>query len=100
MEAVTPQDLLRARGTDGSRRLARNDPFHLALVLEGGGMRGVVCIGMAAGFEQLGFSRCFDSVHGSSAGACGGAYFCSGQALYGGAIYYEDVNNRRFIDYL
>jgi predicted patatin/cPLA2 family phospholipase len=55
---------------------------------------------MAAGFEDLGLYDCFDSVHGSSAGACGGAYFAAGQARFGGAVYYEDINNRRFVNYL
>lgn len=99
MTTLTPQLLLQSRMADGSRRGDRRDQYHLALVLEGGGLRGVVSVGMAAGFEDLGLLRCFDSIHGSSAGACGGAYFAAGQARYGGAVYYEDINNRRFVNY-
>jgi predicted patatin/cPLA2 family phospholipase len=54
---------------------------------------------MASAFEERGLLKAFDSVHGSSSGACGGAYFAAGQAAYGASVYYEDINNRRFIDF-
>jgi predicted patatin/cPLA2 family phospholipase len=53
---------------------------------------------MAAALEAEGYSGAFDSIHGSSAGACGGAYFAAGQAALGTTIYYEEINNRKFID--
>jgi predicted patatin/cPLA2 family phospholipase len=83
---------------DRSARGKRGDKSHLALVLEGGGMRGVVSVAMASAFEERGYFAAFDSVHGSSAGACGAAYFAARQAAFGGSIYYEDINNRKFID--
>ena len=52
----------------------RNDPYQLALCLEGGGMRGAVSAGMAAAIASLGLTNCFDSVYGSSAGSVIGAY--------------------------
>lgn len=61
-------------------------------------MRGVVSVGMASAFEERGLLDCFDTIHGASAGACGGAYFAAGQAKYGMSVYYEEINNRDFID--
>ena len=90
--------LLAERKRTGSKRGHREDDAHLALVLEGGGMRGVVSIGMASVFEERGYFDAFDSVHGSSAGACGGAYFVARQSSLGASIYYEDINNTEFID--
>jgi predicted patatin/cPLA2 family phospholipase len=95
---MTPLALLRARRASGSKPGHRTDNAHLAMVLEGGGMRGVVSIAMASEFEHRGYTEAFDSVHGSSAGACGAAYFAAGQADYGARIYFEDINNKRFID--
>src|SRR5262249_7471547 len=40
----------------------------------------------------------FDCVYGTSAGALNGAYTLAGQAAYGTTIYYENINNRSFID--
>ena len=84
----------------GSRPGARTDPHKIALVVEGGAMRGVVSGGMVAGLEALGLRDAFDVVYGSSAGACAGAYFLAGQARVGARLYYEVVNNRRFINLL
>ena len=50
------------------------DPYQLALCLEGGGMRGAVSAGMAAAIASLGLTNCFDSIYGSSAGSVIGAY--------------------------
>lgn len=61
-------------------------------------MRGVVCGGMVTALETLGLTTTFDEVVGSSAGAIAGAYFVAGQAAFGTRIFYEDINNRRFID--
>jgi len=55
------------------------DVPHLALVIEGGGMRGAVSAGMAAALSTLDLLDAFDSIHGSSAGAIVGAYLVSRQ---------------------
>lgn len=86
------------RARSGSRPGARTDPHRVALVVEGGAMRGVVSGGMVTGLEALGLRDAFDVVYGSSAGACAGAYFLAGQARSGARLYYEAVNNRQFID--
>lgn len=61
-------------------------------------MRGVVSSGMVAGLEYLGLLPAFDVIYGTSAGAINGAYFVAGQAAYGTSIYYEDINNPKFIN--
>lgn len=61
-------------------------------------MRGVVSAGMVSALEELGMTHAFDAVYGSSAGAINAAYFLAGQARLGTTIYYEDINNRHFID--
>jgi len=61
-------------------------------------MRGVISAGMVSALEELGLTGAFDAVYGSSAGAINAAYFLAGQARLGTTIYYEDINNRRFID--
>src|ERR1700739_4343373 len=94
----SPHNLLVNRKKTASARGRRADPHHLALVLEGGGMRGIVSVAMASAFEERGLLPAFDSIHGSSAGACGGAYFAAGQATLGTTVYYEDINNHNFIN--
>ena len=69
-----------------------------ALVLQGGGMRGVFGAGVCCALEELGYTKAFDEVYGVSAGALNAAYFLSGQAAYGTTIYYQDINNRKFIN--
>jgi predicted patatin/cPLA2 family phospholipase len=95
---MSVRELIRTRRAEATLRGARTDPHHLALVIEGGGMRGVVAGGMVSALEELGLLNCFDSIYGSSAGACAGAYFLAGQAKLGTSIYYEDINNKNFIN--
>src|SRR5579859_7054091 len=90
--------LLAKRLAAGSKPGARHDGAKLALAIEGGGMRGVVSAGMDAALEDLGMLDAFDEIYGSSAGSFNGAYLLSHRARVGATIYYEDVNNRRFID--
>jgi predicted patatin/cPLA2 family phospholipase len=95
---MSTQDLLHYRKRAGSKPGQRDDGRTLALVIEGGAMRGVISAGMTCALEQNGLRDCFDAVYGSSAGAICGAYFVAGQAQYGASIFYEDINNRKFID--
>jgi len=91
-------DLVKSRHATGSSPGARSDTAKLGLIIEGGGMRGVVSGGMVGALETLDLLHCFDAVYGSSAGSINGAYFLAGQARYGTTIYYQDINNRSFID--
>lgn len=81
------------------RRAGHPDPYKVALCIEGGGMRGVVSAGMVAALQELDGARLFDHVYGSSAGALNGAYFLAGQAEEGLPIYFEDLPERRFVDW-
>lgn len=72
-----------AKSKPGRRQQGSNSPStdipHLALVIEGGGMRGAVSAGMAAALSTLDLLDAFDSIHGSSAGSIVGAYLVSRQ---------------------
>jgi predicted patatin/cPLA2 family phospholipase len=87
---------LRRRREEGSRPGARTDSRRIALVIEGGAMRGVVSAGMTAAIEQLGFTDCFDEVHGASAGAFAAAFLLAGQAAYLTGLYPHGFGNPVF----
>jgi predicted patatin/cPLA2 family phospholipase len=55
----------------------------IALVIEGGGMRGAVSGGMGLGLDELGLNGAFDAVYGASAGALNGLWFVSGRVRVG-----------------
>lgn len=69
--------LLQERRQSGSRPGHRDDPYRIALSVEGGGMRGTVSAGMALALHELGLVSAFDAVYGSSAGAITGAWLLS-----------------------
>lgn len=90
-------ELVRARrgysappGTQNGRKLA--------LLVEGGGMRGVSSAGGLVALDALGLRNAFDAIYASSAGAMNVAYMLSGQAVFGIQIYYKNVNNKKFIN--
>ncbi len=99
-----PQDLrhhpviaaIHERAAQRSRPGARSDGRRIALVIEGGGMRGAVSAGMAAAIEQLGLLDAFDEVYGASAGAFNAAFLLAGQAAYLAALYPHGFGNPRF----
>ena len=68
---------LAARRRTGSQPLARDDGLRIALVIEGGGMRGIISGGMALALGELGLVPAFDAVYGASAGAITGAWLLS-----------------------
>ncbi|MDF0531394.1 patatin-like phospholipase family protein [Tsukamurella sp. 8F] len=70
-------DVLAARVADGGRPTQRLDDHRVALVIEGGGMRGTVSAGMALELHLLGLTTAFDAVYGSSAGAISAAWLLS-----------------------
>jgi predicted patatin/cPLA2 family phospholipase len=89
--------LLRRRREENSMPGHREDGRRVALVIEGGGMRGVVSAGMTAAIEQLGLTGCFDEIHGASAGAFNAAFLISGQASYLTGLYQHGFGNPRFV---
>jgi predicted patatin/cPLA2 family phospholipase len=90
------QTLLRRR-EEGSRPGARTDGRRVALLIEGGGMRGAVSAGMTAAIEQLGLRDAFDEVHGSSAGAFNAAFLLAGQAAYLTTLYQHGFGDPQFV---
>ncbi len=93
-------DLICRRRSDGSRPGDRRDGRRVALVIEGGGMRGVVSAGMTAAIEQLGLRDSFDEVHGASAGAFNAAFLIGGQAAYLTGLYQCGFGDPRFVSAL
>ena len=90
--------VLQRRARAGSRPGARDDGHRVALVLEGGGMRGVVSAGMTAAIERLGLTQGFDLVAGASAGAINGAALLAGAAGRAVATYTGPLASRAFIN--
>jgi predicted patatin/cPLA2 family phospholipase len=90
-------ELLRLRREAGSLPGERSDGRRVALVIEGGGMRGVVSAGMTAALEQLGFTNTFDEIHGASAGAFNAAFLIAGQASYLTGLYQHGFGNPTFV---
>jgi len=56
----------------------RSDGTRVALVVEGGGMRGAVSGGMALALHELGLAGAFDAAYGSSAGTLNAMWLVSG----------------------
>jgi predicted patatin/cPLA2 family phospholipase len=81
----------------GTRPGERSDPHVVALVVEGGGMRGAVAAGMCLVLEAAGLMASFDRVYGCSSGALTGAFAAAGQASLW-ATSFEDCACREFID--
>jgi predicted patatin/cPLA2 family phospholipase len=91
-------DLLHARAAARSQPGARADGARLALVVEGGGMRGVVSSAMTQALEQAGLTPCFDLVVGCSAGALNAAALLAGVATGCTTEYAGAFASRRFIN--
>lgn len=75
-----------------------DDGYKVGLVVEGGGMRGLISCAAIDALYQLGFGNCFDSLYGTSAGAINCSYFLSGQITVGTSIYYENLIGKNFIN--
>jgi predicted patatin/cPLA2 family phospholipase len=71
----------------------------LALLVEGGGMRGVCSAGGLVALDAMGFRNVFDQIYATSAGAMNVAYMLAGQAVFGIQIYYKEINNGKFINF-
>jgi predicted patatin/cPLA2 family phospholipase len=84
-------DALRSRPADA----------RIALVVEGGGMRGAVSGGMALALHELGLDDAFDAAYGSSAGALNAMWLVSGRVRDGiptwtdPALVHELISRRR-----
>jgi len=86
----------RARG--GAPAGEHGDEHRVAVVLEGGGMRGVVSAAMTSALERLGLTPCFDLVVGASAGAINGAALLAGAAQQASAAYCGPLASKTFVN--
>ena len=75
----------------------RSDRHVVALVVEGGGMRGAVSAGMCLTLEAAGLMSSFDRVYGCSSGALTGCFAAAGQSSVW-ATSFEHCASRAFID--
>lgn len=89
--------VLLERAAARSRPRERTDPHVVALVVEGGGMRGAVSAGMCLVLEAAGLIDSFDRVYGCSSGALSGCFAAAGQASLW-ATSFEDSACREFIN--
>ena len=85
---LTLQDSLSERSGGGRR----------ALVVQGGGMRGVYSMAALAALDDAGLRNTFDLIVGSSAGAINAAYFLAGQAEEAVNLYVDHLSNRNFVN--
>lgn len=92
------RSILSERTRTNSKRGHRTDDHHLALVIESGGMRGVAAGGFIKVLSDAMLLDAFDTIHGSSAGACAAAFFLTQQADRGLEIYYSDICNSTVIN--
>jgi predicted patatin/cPLA2 family phospholipase len=89
--------VLLERSGAGSRPRERADRHVVALVVEGGGMRGAVSAGMCLVLEAAGLMSAFDRVYGCSSGALTGCFAAAGQASLW-ATSFDSGCCREFID--
>jgi predicted patatin/cPLA2 family phospholipase len=87
-------DILRERAA-ASRPF--DDGARVALVIEGGGMRGVVSAGMTEALARYVPPTVFDDIYGASAGALNGAFFIAGQAALAPRIYQTYLTTPEFL---
>ncbi|MEU4598101.1 patatin family protein [Nocardia sp. NPDC023988] len=93
-DPVPVAEVIRGRQAAGHR----DDGHRLALVIEGGGSRGVYSSGMVQALEELGLSTVFDAVYGTSAGAINGAWLLCGRAASGMRSWTDRTIMRRVVD--
>lgn len=74
------------------------DGNRLALVIEGGALRGASSAGGAVVLAQLGFSDVFDEVHATSAAVMNASYFLTNQPLLGISVYFDNCTTRNFVN--
>jgi predicted patatin/cPLA2 family phospholipase len=91
--------VLQDRRASGSMPGGRDDQYKVGLVVEGGGLRGVVSAAMLVALEDLGFAEAFDEVYSCSSGALNGAYFVARNTWFPLSIYFDDLTTGQFLDF-
>ncbi len=90
--------ILYRRRNEGSVPGARTDGYRVGLVVEGGGMRGIISGAMMATLMDRELELSFDAIYASSSGAINSAYFLAGLGWYALSIYYDNLLDRTFLD--
>lgn len=90
---VTKVQLLRSGNLEAAKKI------RTAVVIPGGGQRGIVQMGAALAFEKLGLNDGFDAAVGVSSGAGAAVYWFSGQAALGARVASEELIKNHFISY-
>ncbi len=86
---------------DRSKNLKTPNNLKLALVVEGGGFKGIYTGAMLAELESYGISpSVFDIIVGSSAGSFNAAYYVAGQAQKGVCVYADHLHQNKFVSYM
>lgn len=92
-------DLISQRFSQGSRPGRRSDPYKLGLVVEGGGMRGIISGAMLMELKKLGLDNTFDAIYGASAGAINATYYLAGQGQGNGLeVYTQHLATPEFVN--
>ena len=93
--------VLRRRRREESKPGARaaDDHARVALLVNGGGMRGVISAAMLCALDDLGYKNAIDIVYGYSAGAINAAYFIAGEMWYPLSIYYDHLASTTFVNF-
>ncbi|WIX87125.1 patatin family protein [Amycolatopsis sp. DG1A-15b] len=91
-------ELISERMAAGSVPGERTDGRRLALAIEGGSSRGTYSSGMVLALDELGVTRAFDAVYGSSAGALNGAWLLCGRSSTGVRTWWNPAVMRRIIN--
>jgi len=90
--------VLNLRQSEGSLPGARTDGYRVGLVVEGGGMRGIISGAMMATLMDRQLEHSFDAIYAFSSGAINSAYFLAGLGWYALSIYYDNLLSRAFLD--
>jgi len=89
--------VLYQRRDEGSLPKRRTDHHRVGLVVEGGGMRGLISGAMMSTLLDRGLEYCFDAIYTFSAGALNSVYFLTGLGWYAVSIYYDHLACQDFL---
>lgn len=94
----TVAELLSVPGLSNSPEANEDGALRRALIVQGGGMRGVYSMAALAELDSAGLADSFDLVVAASAGAINGAYLLAGQAQEAVSVYVDLLSNRHFVN--
>ncbi len=91
----SPLELVAERIKQESQPFKRDDPYRVALILQGGAMRGAISSGAGVGLEALmGDNEPFDQNYSTSAGSFCISALMSRKAVECASVYYEELREK------